>query len=257
MPINHPQSVRAPLELYLPSQFCALIGNYAHIPVTDDKGSVYQFLSFMNTMMYNPVTYKLKGGSNTNEFFIYYITDMDVTIQDINQGQGIKDGQIKRNFDISFTCRCEFNTIGYFTLNSPDIKVPVHLHTSDADMVVPIFSDVINLDDFKLPIGWQILGWPIFKLGEHESSISIEPILNESLKRAIQYHLKTGIPIEKFLNIQLRENGQILNEAMYYIDWYRNELHITRPNTHRTYRLLISIATEYINNLIKEIYHLE
>jgi hypothetical protein len=142
-------------------------------------------------------------------------------------------------------------------LNSPDIKVPVKLTQSEADAVIPIFSDVINLDDFQLPVGWQILGWPIFKLGENESSISIEPILNESLNRTIEWHLKMGIPMERFINIQFRENGQILDEEMYYIDWYKKELHITRPNTHRTYRLLISVCTEYINNLIKDIYDLE
>ena len=257
MPIGHPQPIRAPLELYIPGQFCSLISHYAHIPIMNEQNSVYDFLTFMNTMMYHPITYKLKGGSNTNEFFMYYLSDVDLTIQDVNQGQGIKDGQIRRNFDITFTCRCEFNTIGYFTLNSPDIKVPVKLQQSDADVVLPIFSDVINLDDFQLPVGWQILGWPIFKLGENESSISIAPILNESLNRTIDYHLKTGMPMDRFINIQFRENGQILDEEMYYIDWYKKELHITRPNTHRTYRLLISISPEYINNLIKEIYNLE
>jgi len=257
LPIGHPQSVRAPLELYIPGQFCSLISHYAGVPITDENGSVQQFLSLMNTMMYNPITYKLKGGSNTNEFFMYYLTDIDLTFQDVNQGQGVKDGQIRRNFDISFTVRCDFNTIGYFTLNSPDIKRPVNIQAPDSDVVVPIFSDVINLDDFQLPIGWQILGWPIFKLGENESSISLEPILNLSIKSVIDYHLKMGIPMDRFISIQFRENGQILNEEMFYIDWYKYELHITRPNTHRTYRLLISVSTEYINNLVKELNGLE
>lgn len=258
LPINHNQFIRAPLELYIPEAYCNLLGNVANVPVKDDNGSINNFLSYTNGIFYHPITYKLKGGSNRDEFFMYYIADIDTVIQNPEAGLGVKDGQVKRNFDISFTVRCEFNTIGYFTLNAPSIKKQVYLDTPADDMsIVPIFSDVIDLNDFHLPVGWSILGWPIFKLKEGESSISLNPILNQSLNAVIDYHLKFGIPMERFINIQFRENGEVINDEMFYIDWHTRELHILNPNMHRTYRLIITVSQDYINNLIKELYNLE
>lgn len=257
VPVGHNQFVRAPLELYIPKTFCQLISNVSDVPIKNGE-SVYDFLAMMNGMFYHPITYKLKGGSNSDEFFMYYMTDIDTVIQDPQAGPGTKDGQIRRNFDITFTVRCEFNTIGYFTLNAPSIKHQVYADMPSDDMsILPLFSDVINLDDFHLPIGWSVLGWPIFKLKENESDISLEPILNQSLNVVIDYHLKYGIPMERFINIQFRENGNILNDEMFYIDWYKRVLHVISPDQHRTYRLLITVSQDYINNLIKDLYGLE
>ena len=258
LPIGHNQFIKAPLELYIPERFCELVGNLSKVPVKDENNSVYDFLTLMNSMFYHPITYKLKGGSNSDEFFMYYIADIDTVIQDPQAGPGVKDGQVRRNFDITFTVRCEFNTIGYFTLNSPDLKKSVVVNNNDENKaIVPMFSDVINLDDFEMPVGWTILGWPIFKLKMEESSISIENILNQSLNVVIDYHLQYGIPMDRFIKIQFRENGKILDDEMFYIDWYKRELHLTNPDQHRTYRLLITVSHDYINNMIKEIYNLE
>lgn len=259
MPINHPQFLRAPLELYIPEEFCNLIGSISKTPIEENDKSIHNFLTYMNSIWHHPITYKLKSGSNTNEFFMYYIADIDLIIQEPQAGQGIADGQTKRAFDISFTVRCDFNTIGYFTLNHPDIKRPVNItDPDDANRaIIPIFSDVINLNDFKLPIGWKVLSWPIFKLGYDENSISIDPLLNKSLNAVIDYHLKFGIPMEKFIKIQFRENGEILNDELYYIDWANRNLVILNPNYRRTYRLIITVSIDYVNNLVKELYHLQ
>jgi hypothetical protein len=255
--IGHNQFVRAPLELYIPEGFCKLIAGVTDTPINNGN-SIYDFLALMNGMFYYPITYKLKGGSNTDEFFMYYLADIDAIINDVNYGPGVKDGQIKRNFDITFTVKCEFNTIGYFSLYAPSIQKQVFVDTADKDMnITPIFSDVINLDDFYLPIGWSVLGWPIFKLKENEHEISLDPILNQSLNAVIDYHLKFGMPMERFINIQFRENGQILNDELFYINWHTRMLHVIKPDQHRTYRLIITVSQDYINNLIKDLYNLE
>jgi hypothetical protein len=261
IPVGHNQFVKAPLELYIPEEFCRLLSEVAHVPIIENE-SVHTFLTYMNSIWHHPITYKLKGGSNSDEFFMYYIADIDTVIQDPTAGPGVKDGQIKRQFDISFTMRCEFNTIGYFTLNSPEFKNSTHIIPKENLAIVPIFSDVINLDDFQLPVGWSILGWPIFKLqlkedGKPENTISIDNILNTSLRAVIDHHLKFGIPMERFVKIQFRENGQVLNNELFFIDWSRRTLTLTNPDSHRTYRLIITASHEYVNNLIKELYNLE
>lgn len=257
IPIGHNQFVKAPLELYIPDEFCTLLSNKVKIPIKNEKGSVYDFLAYMNSIFYHPITYKLKGGSNSDEFFMYYIADIDTVFQDPQMGPGVKDGQIRRAFDITFTVRCEFNTIGYFTLNSPDIEKQIYIPTHADKAILPIFSDVINLRDFDLPIGWSILAWPIFKLKPGENSVDIGDVLNDSLNMVIDYHLKLGIPMERFIKIQFRENGEILNDEMYYIDWARRKLTLMNPDSHRTYRLIITVSIQYINELIKEIFNFE
>lgn len=256
IPIGHNQFIRAPLELYIPEEFCELLANVTKTPVKE-KDSVYKFLTYLNSIWYHPITYKLKGGSNSDEFFMYYIADIDALFQEPQAGPGIKDGQIKRAFDISFTVRCEFNTLGYFTLNSPEFKKSMRIKTKDNLTIAPIFSDVINLNDFDLPVGWSILGWPIFKLKQNENSISIDDILNQSLRIVIDHHLKFGIPMNRFIQIYFRENGQIIDDELFFIDWENRRLTITHPNHHRTYRLIITVSHDYINNLIKSLYDLE
>ena len=257
IPIGHNQFIRAPLELFLPGEFCTLLSNVANVPIEDEHQSVYKFLTYMNSIWYHPITYKLKGGSNSDEFFMYYLADIDAVFQEPTAGPGIKDGQIRRHFEISFSVRCEFNTVGFFALNAPEFKKQIMIDTKTDLSVIPIFSDQINLDDFHLPVGWSVLGWPIFKLKIGENTISIDNILNKSLRVVIDHHLRFNIPMERFIQIQFRENGQILNNELYFIDWGSRTLTLTDPNPHRTYRLIITVSHDYINNLIKDLYNLE
>ena len=256
LPVGHNKFIQAPLELYIPDKFCKLISELVDIPINENE-SVYKFMTYMNSIWNYPITYKLKGGSNSDEFFMYYIADIDTLIQEPQAGQGIKDGQTRRGFDVSFTVRCEFNTVGYFTLDKPELQKQIHIPSTESQTIVPIFSDVINLNDFDLPIGWSILSWPIFKLAYNENTISIDSILNQSLRVVIDHHLKFGIPMSRFINIQFRENGEILSDEAYYINWAKRELVLSNPNYRRTYRLIITVSHEYVNNLIKQLYKLE
>lgn len=259
LPVGHNQFIRAPLELYLPNNLCKLLGSLTNTPVTDDNNSVYSFMRMMNTVWEFPITYKLKGGSNQNSFFMYYITDLDCVIEEPQAGPGVKDGQVRTNFDISFTVRVEFNTVGYFTINSPEFKkdINIHLDKDEDSLIAPMLSDQINLQDFRLPIGWTIYSWPIFKLNYGEDSVSLDPILNKSLNFAIDHHLGLGIPMDQFIRVEFREHGVILNDEKFWIDWKQRILHVIHPDCHRTYRLIISVSPEYINNLCKTMYELE
>lgn len=257
VPINHPFILPAPIELYLPRDFMALMSHLINIPTHDESGSVFDFMSHMNTIWHEMITYKLKGGSNSDEFFMYQLANLDVLFNEPTQNPGVKDGQLRRNFDISFTVRCDFNTIGYFTLNSPTLRDNIKITCTEDKVIVPIFTDVFNIHDFQLPQGWIVYSFPIFKLALNENTISFDSVLNNSLRAVIDQHLKLGIPMERFINIQFRENGRILDNEYHYIDWARRTLTVLRPHNHNTYRLLITVSPEYVNMMVKEIYQLE
>ena len=257
MPIGHNQFIRAPLELMIPTNFCELISNLSHVPVQQEDGNMTPFMRYLNKIWEYPITYKLKGSSNSDEFFMYYVTDIDTLIQDVSMNDGVKMGQTRGAYDITFTIRCDFNTIGYLTLNAPDIRTPIDISTADDKSIETMFTDSINLNDFELPVGWVILGWPIFKLAQGENSISLDNILNQSLRSVIDYHLKCGIPMERFIQIQFRENGEILSNETFWVDWRERKLYLSQPNYRRTYRLIITVSPEYVNNMVKELYNLE
>lgn len=257
IPVGHNKFIRAPLELYIPNELCSLISNLVKIPITDKDGSINQFLHYMNSIWGNPITFKLKGGSNSNEFFMYYLTDIDTVVQEPQLVDASKDGQVKRNYNINFTVRVEFNSVGYFTLNHPSVRKTMMHTKEDFNNVSTIFSDWINLDDFVLPVGWVVLGFPVFKLKPNENSISLDPIFNESIREVIKYHFLNGIPMDRFINIQFRENGEIRNDEMFFIDWEHRVLTVLKPNPHRTYRLICTISIDYINSTIKQIYNLD
>jgi len=256
-PIGHPQFIKAPLELYLPKDFCHMLGNLAGIPpYREDDQTVGDFLSYMNSFWCNPVTYKMKGSSGGDAFFMYYVTDIDTVVDPPQAHDPVKDGQSKRNFNISFTIRCDFNTVSYLTINSPQIRNPIQIRNVDEDTIIPIFTDNIDLSNFELPIGWSVYEYPIFKLDIGEDSIGFRELLNTSLNVMIDHHLLNGVPIERFLLIQFRENGKIINEP-FHIDWKNRRLILANPDHQRTYRLLITTSHEYVNALIAEIYDLE
>jgi hypothetical protein len=260
IPIMHNFFIKAPLELYLPEEFCKLIGELGGQSIHDvNEKSVNKFLRYMNSMWYHPITYKLRGSSNNDSFFMYYLADIDTVVQEPQPGPGIKDGQIKRNFDIAFTIRCDFNTVGYFTVNCPGIKDPIRINDKHTDAIIPLFTDIIDMNNFRLPVGWSILGFPIFKLDrqKEDRSVSLDPILNTSIRKTLEHHLKYGIPIERFLKIEFRENGNILPNEAFYVDWIARELVVINPDYTRTYRLLITVSHEYCNSLVKEVYGLE
>ena len=255
-PIGHTQSIATPLELCIPKHMCSIISGLSKIPIKDNKGSVYDFLTYMNTIWNGTITYKLRGGSNSDEFLWHYLTNIDVTFQDINMDQGQRSGQTVHNYGITFTIRCDFNTIGFLKITHPEFKTLVTVPDTSENTIHTIFTDTINIKDFTIPMGWTILSWPIFKLEENENTIDISSILNDSLNTAIDYHLKINKPIENFINIQFRENGQIISKELFYVDWEKRILHILQPNYKKTYRMIITVCPEYINNLVSVIYNL-
>lgn len=256
IPIGHAQNIATPLELCIPKHMCSVISGLSKIPIKDKNNSVYDFLTYMNTIWDGTITYKLKGGSNSDEFFWHYLTNIDTTFQDVQMDQGQRNAQLIHNYNITFTIRCDFNTIGYLKITHPDFKTLVTIPDTSENVIYSIFTDVINIKDFSIPMGWAILSWPIFKLNEGENTIDISPILNDSLNACIDYHLKINKPIENFINIQFRENGQIISKELFYVDWEKRILHILQPNYKKTYRMIITTCPEYINNMVAAIYNL-
>ena len=100
------------------------------------------------------------------------MTSLLCRISDFNYTNVTKINKVESDCPITFTIRCEFNTIGMFDLSVPNPGPFRHIESSQSAVSIPIFSDVFNEKDFPLLYGWKIHAKPIVKwIGEKMSCI--------------------------------------------------------------------------------------
>lgn len=241
------------MELALPDGFLQETSKYAGIPVKDKNGDVSKFVDYLNMHSVFPISYRFSSGRHTDAFYSYYMTSLLCNIHDLSYNNVTKTSMVESDCPITFTVRCEFNTIGMFDLSVPN-PGPVRLITpKESSVIIPIFSDVYNENDFPLLYGWKMHARPICKLDWGETEIFIGTGFGTALNEMIDYHIKHNIPVELFLSVKLRENRCLINDG-YYIDWERRTLVFTNANYSHTYRLLIAVNQLYVNELLLTMY---
>lgn len=241
------------LELALPDGFLEETSRYAGIPVKDSDGSVAQFVDYLNMNSVYPVSYRFSSGRHTDAFYSYYMTSLLCSINDLNYNTVNKTGQTESDCPITFTIRCEFNTIGLFDLSVPNPGPYREIIPHQSSISIPIFSDVFNEKDFPLLYGWKIHSRPIVKMDWGEKEVNIGSCFGKTINNMIDYHLENHLNPELFINVHLRENHSLILDG-YYVDWKRRVLVIQNVNYANTYRLLITINQLYINQLLIDMY---
>ena len=242
------------LEMALPDGFLNETARYAGIPIKDEHGDISKFVDYLNMNSVYPVSYRFSSGRHTDAFYAYYMTSLLCQINDLTYNQVSKTGQTESDCPITFTIRCEFNTIGLFDLSVPNPGPFREYMPMQSAISIPIFSDVFNEKDFPLLYGWKIHSRPIVKLDWDEvPEVYIGNGLGQTLNEMIDYHLKNHLNPELFINVHLRENRSLILDG-YYVDWKRRVLVIQNVNYAHTYRLLITINQLYINDLLIEMY---
>lgn len=241
------------LELAIPDGFLEETSRYAGLPVKGPNGDVAAFVDYLNMNSMFPISYRFSSGRHTDAFYSYYMTSLLCSINDLNYSNVSKINQVESDCPITFTLRCEFNTIGMFDLSVPN-PGPYRLITpKESSVTIPIFSDVVNDADFPLLYGWKIHSKPICKMDWGETEIYIGGSFGVTLNELIDYHLKNNLDPELFISVKLRDNRCLIDDG-YYVDWQRRTLVFTNVNYTHTYRLIIAINRLYINDMLLELY---
>jgi hypothetical protein len=242
------------LELALPDGFLEETARYAGIPIHDESGSVARFVDYLNMNSVFPISYRFSSGKHRDAFYTYYMSPILCSIHEFSYNNSTKTNNlVESDCPITFTMRCEFNTIGLFDLSVPN-PGPVRYTTPQAgSTVIPIFSDSFNDKDFPLLYGWQIRMKPIIQLDWGETEIDISPCLDEAMIKIIDYHLENNMSIDLFMSVKLRENRMIINDG-YYMDWKNKKLMFTNAHYTHTYRMIIAVNTLYVNNWLLDMY---
>lgn len=256
--INHPFMIQTCFENFLPQDLLDMISKISGIPLYDEEGCTKTFLDYMNANSVYPITYKLQGSTGTREFYRYYPVNIDTTISDISWDDGERVGHVMDQYQMNFTIRMEFNATGFYYLFSDkifDINLP-KINNDDATLV-PVYTDILTLEDLNLNFGWQLYNAASCRLDIQESAISIEDMLNNSIKKTIHYCEENGLPLVDYLDIKVRRNGEFLNPGVdYNFNPKTYEVHITKPVPYQTYRFMVCVNIQGINELIKVVHHL-
>lgn len=249
-----PFDVDTALELAIPDGFLLETAKYVGIPVKDERGSVAKFTDYLNMHSVYPISYRFSSGRHKDAFYAYYMTSVLCSISDLNYTNVTKSNNlVESDCPITFTMRCEFNTIGMFDLSVPNPGQCVRINPAPNSIAIPIFSDYFNEKDFPLLYGWKFIAKPICKLDWDEREIDISSIFSDAVIRMIDYHLENGMNPDVFLSVKLRDNRVLINDG-YYVDWKSKKLVFTTVDYTHTYRLLVAMNQLYVQNLLTELY---
>lgn len=242
------------LEMAIPDGFLEETAKYAGIPVKGPDGDVSKFVDYLNMNSEFPISYRFSSGRHKDAFYSHYMTAILCNIGELNYSNGTRSNNlVESDFPITFTMRCEFNTIGMYDLCVPNPGPIRKLEPKKCSIAIPIFSDVWNEKDFPLLYGWKIQARPIVKMDWGETEIYIGHSFGNTINEMIDYHLKHHLDVGLFLSVKLRENKCLIDDG-YYVDWKRRVLVFDNINYAHTYRLIIAVNKLYIQDMLKEMY---
>ena len=264
---NAPFIVQTNLESMITRDMIVLLGELAGIkPVEGDKLNVPAILDYMNRHSVYPVTYKMKNSTGRDEFFRYHPAGIELTITDLGVDDGSKSGQVSDNFNINFTVRAEFSTAGLYYLFSGKKEIGQkyqHLlgpeDYIDYGTIVPMFTSK-SLFDIYVPDGWNLYTCPTFNIEPKDPKpfiISVEQLFNNSLLECAAYHKRFNIPWDIFIDIKCMKDNRLMNRERREYDVVIHDdqisLKVYNWNPASTYRMIMSVNTAYINDLISRI----
>lgn len=253
-----PFNLQTCLESYIPPDLLAKYSELIKVPMRDENGSTAKFLKHLNSTSVTPITYKLEGATGHEEFYRYYPVNIDTIITNFNVDEGDKINQVGDTYKINFSMRCEFYSTGFYYIFSDDIKENSIVTCDDSgNTIVPIFTDVLTEDDVNLPLGWTLYASPSCRLEQMDDEVDLSTLFNDSLKKVLNFHFERGIPTTDFFKMKVRKQGRLMTpDKDYSFDFNTLTLKFHHQSTYYTYKIIIQINVDYINNLIKEIYHL-
>ena len=257
---NKPFDIETFLECLIPASFINKLSDFSGIPVHGGDGTVSDFLQYLNNHSYYPVTYKLAGSTGKEEFYRYYPTSILTEVKNMDKDDGESTNQVMTSYRITLSLRMEFWTPSITYLFSPRLKDMRDIEIPNDSALIPIYADVFNYDDLNLAPGWSIYSHASYQLDNPNDCVNFTPILTESIIHAIDHHIKNSIPLVNLIDIKVRKQGDLLEYgADYTIDYAKREVQFINQTGYSfyTYTIVIAIDTGYINELIKNLYHLD
>lgn len=258
------------LESHVPREMIAAASAMADKSMNEPG----ELLSYLNSHSIFPVTYKIKNSTGNDEYFRYYPTRLDSELTNITLDSGNKSGFVDDAYAITFTINLEFNTAGLYHIISRE-PIPKYWENGglaiDIDNTTEFTNNSMRMDmlltpyrdlGINIPPGWNVSANPSFKITASPPNpdiLDFSKLIPPSIRSAINYHLKMNIPLDNLISVFVLKDYIALNAAdgEYLVDFETLELYTYKLNKTSTYRMLIVVNTNYINELIKDILNME
>lgn len=262
---EHPFFLSTSLESFIPREMMEMMSEDVGIPLYDENKSVKPFLDYVNGISLYPITYKMKNASGNDEFFRFYPVNIDTTISGLSIDDGSKRGFLSDTFSTTFTISTEFNAAGlyYYFSSKPEFisKYITSIEAGSDKKIIPLYT-IDNIFSQRIEEGWNLYAAPIYKVnpekGTNYDVTDLNQLLNNSVRRCIEYHKTHGIELGLFIKfIVCKDNEVLVPEKDYDIDLDKYELITKKINPDSTYHLFIHTNTLYINNLLTDILDLD
>lgn len=256
------------LESYISRDIMYLLAKdsgFEDVFTTSEENRIGDFLSYVNNNSIYPVTLKYKNASGRHEFFRYHHSHVNMAITGLSIDDPVKKNQVSDEAIINFTLRCDFNSAGlYVYLSNNDVIFDKfdtdHLYEADylnSDKMVSIITPQQIYTNRTLPNGWQIFTTPAFEIDTDDVPYPLDfsVLLNTSLKEAVSYHKKHGIPLSTFMHVEVLKNNRTMEieKNEYKLDLENLMLYVYNCSPIAEYRFILSVNTVYLNNLLSDI----
>lgn len=251
----------AALESVIPKTMMKYISKLCGLDIDRTPELVPQFIRHVNSVASYPITYKLRNASATDEYFMYYTHNLMVLFQDLNLGTGNQKGMLNESFDITFKVTVEFNLPGLYILEGDvqklnELKVLLVTDTPEEAITeyIPLYS-VTNLFNKypKMIDGMALFASYIFNTDAGkgtEDILDLKDHFDSEHRMAIALQVKNNVPPETFSKLIILKDGKELAPDKWKMDWMTMRLYIYEPDDRASYRLMIYLNMESINDII-------
>ncbi len=263
--MEQPYYYRTAIEIQIPHSIMQMISVDVGIPIYDENGSVEKFLKYINMNTCKPVTFQMKNSTGIEEFFLYYPLNIEYVFTDFSMDSVEKRGFASNTAAITFTLTTEFNTIGMFEYTPPKGKI-IDADTYNFDisvtdfknneLLVPVYS-YENMFSEKNENGWKYFTSRMYKVEDDTvpDTFDLSQIfISTNIKDIIAYHNQNGISNDIFFDMKVYMIDAELKKGVDY-SFNFNTLTLTtnKVNTKVTYRFIIYINNEYVNDLMRKL----
>lgn len=249
----------AALESLIPRGVMKQIATLCHMDI-DKAEEIAAFLQRMNAISTNPITYKTKSASSTDEFFMYYMHNLLVTFTNLDRGSANKKNMVDDYYEITFQVEVEFNMPAVYYIQGYNRKVfdlqidmsvinpggePDYIPLCTIKNIYSLYPP--NLDDKSY---YLTIAFNVDATGEKDTlelSDSLKDVRDGcSIQQILTEMVMHGENPKTLLHVYLLKDGDTMIEGIDYKMVYETQtLEIYNLDGYATYRVLM-----YVNNQI-------
>lgn len=256
-------SNRLAMESIIPKDLVVIMSKCAGMDIEKHPEYIPMMIQRLNSCSQYPITYKIRNSSANDEWFMYYTHNVIMTYTDLNLDQGQRKNMVEESYEITFRVTAEFNLPGMYIIDgnmnnfkSLDLTLQSKSYDSENDTFIPIYA-INNLFN-RYPHernGMSLYGTMMFKTEAEPHSLydilELESIFDKDHVKAIRMHLAWNMKLESLLEIIILKNGtELTYDTDYKFDWNSFKLKIMSPDNSATYRIIIYVNYEQVNEIL-------